>query len=179
MSSGDLTIDGARARYELRMPLYEVAHVPHPETALLDHVRFAGAKLVSSDCRADSARDAYICSAEYEFAAPPDRLEAECTLASITVPNHVHLLRAAMGDKRDQAMFDRILHHRDPALPPAHRGGGRDDRGDRRVHARARRARADPVPRRAGAGRPQPRRTAARWSRCFWPARPRPCCSCR
>jgi hypothetical protein len=107
MSSGDLTVEGARGRYELRMPLYEVAHVPRPETALLEHVRFAGAKLVRSDCRADSARDAYVCTAEYEFAAPPDRIEAECTLASITVPNHVHLLRAEMGGKRDQAMFDR------------------------------------------------------------------------
>ncbi len=107
MSSADLTIEGARGRYELRMPLYEVKDVQHPETALLEHVRFAGAKLVKSDCRADSSRDAYICSAEYEWASPPDPLEAECTLAAVTVPNHVHLLRAAMGDKRDQAMFDR------------------------------------------------------------------------
>jgi hypothetical protein len=107
MSSADLTIEGARGRYELRMPLYEVKDVPHPETALLEHVRFAGAKLVKSDCRPDSARDAYICSAEYEWPAPPERVDAECTLAAVTVPNHVHLLRVAMGDKRDQAMFDR------------------------------------------------------------------------
>jgi hypothetical protein len=107
MSSGDLTIEGARGHYELRLPLYEVAHVPHPETALLEQIRFAGARLVKSDCRADSARDAYICSAEYEFSAPPDRIEAQCTLPSITVPNHVNLLRAEMGGKRDQAMFDR------------------------------------------------------------------------
>jgi hypothetical protein len=107
MSSGDLTVEGARARYELRMPLYEVTHVPHPETELLEHVRFSGAKLVRSECRADSGRDAYICSAEYEFPSPPDRIDVECTLASITVPNHVHLLRAEMGGKRDQAVFDR------------------------------------------------------------------------
>jgi hypothetical protein len=107
MSSGVLTIEGARARYVLRMPLYEVAHVGNPETALLAQVRFAGAKLVRSDCRADSARDAYTCSAEYEFTAPPDRLDAECTLSSITVPNHVHLLRAEMGGRRDQGVFDR------------------------------------------------------------------------
>ena len=30
MSSGDLTVTGARARYELRMPLYEVAHIKDP-----------------------------------------------------------------------------------------------------------------------------------------------------
>jgi hypothetical protein len=107
MSSGDLTIQGVRARFELRMPLYEVAHVPRPETALLENIRFAGARLLSSNCRAESARDAYVCDAEYEFPSPPDRVDAECTLASITVPNHVHLLRVSMGDKRDQAMFDR------------------------------------------------------------------------
>jgi hypothetical protein len=107
MSSGDLTVEGARAKYELRMPLYEVTHVPHPETALLENVRFAGAKLVKSDCHADSGRDAYLCSAEYEFASPPQQIDVECTLASITVPNHVHLLRAEMGGKRDQAVFDR------------------------------------------------------------------------
>ena len=106
MSSGDLTIQGTHARYELRMPLYEIAHVPHPETALLEHVRFAGAKLVTSSCHADTAHDAYLCNAEYVFATPPDRLDAECTLASITVPNHVHLLRAEMDGKRDQGMFD-------------------------------------------------------------------------
>jgi HupE/UreJ protein len=106
MSSGDLTIDGARGHYELRMPLYEVTHVAKPETALLEHVRFSGARLISSNCRAESGRDAYICDAEYDFGSPPDRVDAECTLASITVPNHVHLLRVTMGGKRDQAMFD-------------------------------------------------------------------------
>jgi hypothetical protein len=106
MSSGDLKVDGARAHYELRMPLYEVAHVQNPERALLDHVRFAGARLVSSECHKDPARDAYLCSADYEFGAPPDRVDVECTLAAITVPNHVHLLRAEMGGKRDEAVFD-------------------------------------------------------------------------
>jgi hypothetical protein len=106
MSSGDLTIQGARARYELRMPLYEIGHVPHPETALLEHVRFAGAKLVSRNCAEDKARDLYVCEAEYDFGTPPDRVDVECTLAAITVPNHVHMLRAELGDKHDQGLFD-------------------------------------------------------------------------
>jgi hypothetical protein len=106
MSSGDLTVEGARAHYELRMPLYEMAHVQNPEHTLLEHVRFAGARQVRSNCRKDEARDAYLCSADYEFAAPVDRVEVECTLAAITVPNHVHLLRAQMGGKRDEAVFD-------------------------------------------------------------------------
>jgi hypothetical protein len=110
MSSGDLAIDAARAHYELRMPLYEVAHVPNPERTLLEHIRFAGARLVRSECRADTARDTYICAADYEFAAPVDRLDVECTFTAVTVPNHVHLLRASLGEKpgekRDEAIFD-------------------------------------------------------------------------
>ena len=106
MSSGDLTIQGTHAKYELRMPLYEIAHTAHPETALLEHVRFSGARLTKSACHAESSREAYICDAEYEFTTPPDRVDAECTLASITVPSHVHFLRAEMGGKQDQGMFD-------------------------------------------------------------------------
>jgi hypothetical protein len=110
MSSGDLAIDGARAHYELRMPLYEVAHVSNPERTLLEHIRFSGARLMRSQCGADPARGTYVCDADYEFAAPVDRLDVECTLAAITVPNHVHLLRASLreksGDKRDEAVFD-------------------------------------------------------------------------
>ena len=110
MSSGDLAILGARAHYELRMPLYEVAHVPNPERTLLEHIRFAGARMARSECGADAARDAYICVADYEFAAPVDRLDVECTFTAITVPNHVHLLRASLGEKpgekRDEAIFD-------------------------------------------------------------------------
>ena len=106
MSSGDLAIDGARAHYELRLPLYEVAHVSNPERTLLQHIRFSGARLVHSQCGADPARGTYICDADYEFAAPVDRLDVECTLAAVIVPNHVHLLRVSLGDKRDEAVFD-------------------------------------------------------------------------
>src|SRR3954452_4572671 len=106
MSSGDLTVTGARAHYELRMPLYETAHVKNPERVLLEHIRFNGAQLAHSECHADPARDAYLCAADYEFRAPVDRVSVECTFAAITVPNHVHLLRAEMGGKRDEAIFD-------------------------------------------------------------------------
>jgi hypothetical protein len=106
MSSGDLTVAGAGAHYELRMPLYEIVHVQNPERVLLEHVRFEGARMAHSDCRTDKVRDAYVCSADYEFPAPVDKVAVECTLASVTVPNHVHLLRAVMGGKRDEAIFD-------------------------------------------------------------------------
>ena len=106
MSSGDLAILGARAHYELRMPLYEVAHVANPERTLLQHIRFSGARLLNSDCRADPASNAYLCAADYQFAAPVDRVDVECTFTAVTVPNHVHLLRASLGEKRDEAIFD-------------------------------------------------------------------------
>ena len=106
MSSGDLTVNGSRAHYELRMPLYEITHVINPERTLLEHIKFTGARMTSHECHSDIAHDAYLCTADYEFPAPVDRIDAECTFPSITVPNHVHLLRAEMRGKHDQAVFD-------------------------------------------------------------------------
>lgn len=105
-SSGDLTIDGVRAHYELRMPLYEISHVASPERTLLSHVRFSGAQLLNARCAANPESGFYVCEADYQFAAPVETVGVECTLAAATVPNHVHLLRAAMDGKRDQALFD-------------------------------------------------------------------------
>ena len=110
MSTGDLTIDGARARYELRMPLYEMSHVANADQVLLDHIRLSSggdpAKLVQKSCRADQSQATYLCTADYEFPQPVDRLDVECTFHAVTVPNHVHLLRAANAGRRDQALFD-------------------------------------------------------------------------
>jgi hypothetical protein len=106
MSTGELRVDGPTATFELRIPMYEVAHVTHPETELLAHVRFAGARLTHSSCQEEDG--AYTCRGEYEFLRlPPDTLEVECTLYQITVPNHVHLLTAMNGPNTDQEVFDR------------------------------------------------------------------------
>ena len=108
MSTGELHVDGPLATFELHMPLYEITHVAHPETELLQHVRFAGARLRHASCAADRSTDAYVCRGEYEFSRlPPDVLEVECTLFQVTVPNHVHLLTAARGPDTDQQVFDR------------------------------------------------------------------------
>jgi hypothetical protein len=104
MSTGELRVDGTSAVYELRMPMYEVAHVTNPETALIDHVHFDGARLVSSVCHQED--DTYVCIANYEFPKTLDRVNVDCTLYQITVPNHVHLLRAIQGPNSDQAVFD-------------------------------------------------------------------------
>src|SRR6202166_4959946 len=108
MSTGELKVAGNRAHYELFMPMYEVAHVNDPGKTLLQHIRFksAGAwgKGSNESCRVDQGT--YICVADFDFPAPVEEVEAECTFASVTVPNHVHLLHAYLGDKVDQAVFD-------------------------------------------------------------------------
>ncbi|MGH9672227.1 MAG: hypothetical protein ACRD44_03520, partial [Bryobacteraceae bacterium] len=110
MSTGDATIEGNSLRFELRMPLYEVAHVRDPERALLAALTFTSrgvdGKLVRSACRQESPQGSYFCEAVYEFPDPVERLRLASRLHSITVPNHVHLLRASRGSANDQAVID-------------------------------------------------------------------------
>jgi hypothetical protein len=116
MSSGDLTVTGARGHYQLRMPLYEVGHIKDPENSIFRSIHFSSglreARLLDRGCHTDQAAGVYLCTADYEFAAPPDHIDVACAFAQITVPNHVHLLRAALSDgtgggaKQDQAVFD-------------------------------------------------------------------------
>ncbi|HUI77372.1 MAG TPA: HupE/UreJ family protein [Bryobacteraceae bacterium] len=111
MSSGDLSVEGRRAHYELRMPQYEVAHIKDPNRSIFENIHFSSggheARLLSKGCVSDgTANGTYSCTAEYEFAAPPDSIDVQCAFHSITVPNHVHLLHAEMGGKQDQAIFD-------------------------------------------------------------------------
>ncbi len=108
MSTGELKVEGNRAHYELRMPAYEAAHVQNPQRSLLEHIQFtsAGKRGRESAATCSDQQGTYICTADYEFPAAIDSLKIDCTFASITVPNHVHMLRAYRGDKVDQAVFD-------------------------------------------------------------------------
>lgn len=110
ISTGDITIQGSRGSYEFRMPLYEIAHVEKPERALRSAIRFFAwgneAKQTNFECRNDAGENALICRAEYEFVRAVEILEARSAYHSITVPNHVHLLRASMDGKTDQAVLD-------------------------------------------------------------------------
>ena len=108
MSTGELRVEGNRAHYELRMPAYEAAHVQSPQRALLEHIQFtsAGTRGRESAATCGDQQGTYLCTADYEFPGTIDELRIDCTFASITVPNHVHMLRAFRGDKIDQAVFD-------------------------------------------------------------------------
>jgi len=120
MSNGELHVNGRTATYELRIPMYEVANVAHPETALLDHVKFEGARRTSSRCQEQDGT--YVCHATYEFAAPvPDKIEVECTLFQVTVPNHVHLLYAVQGPNSDQEVFDQSFRQAEVRFHPPSR----------------------------------------------------------
>lgn len=116
MSTGEARIDGPLMTFELRMPLYEMQHTPNPERAFLDHVRFRGAHRVWAECRQEE--DAYVCRSRYEFPVPFDTLEVECLLPDVTVPNHIHLLRAVKGEFSDQAVFDRSFRRAELRFRP-------------------------------------------------------------
>jgi hypothetical protein len=105
MSTGELRMDGPTAVFELRIPMYEVAQLAHPETELLAQFHFGDGYLARSGCHQEEG--SYVCRGEYEFPSlHPDALEVRCTLYQVTVPNHVHLLTAIQGSNVDQEVFD-------------------------------------------------------------------------
>lgn len=106
MSTGELRVDGPTAVYELRMPMYEVAHMANPES-LIDHIRFGDAQRTSAKCHQEDAT--YVCVAHYEFPGLIDRLNVECTFYQVTVPNHVHLLNATLSNPNQTPYADEVV----------------------------------------------------------------------
>ncbi len=110
MSSGELVVEGKSASFELRMPLYEIVHLEEPERSLLENFRLfqEGREAPSREgsCRANADEGVYRCEAAFEFPQPIEQLEVHCTFAAVTVPNHVHVLRATREDVTEQAVFD-------------------------------------------------------------------------
>ncbi len=108
MSTAELKLEGSKGIYELRMPAYEVTHVQKPEQTLFEHVQFSNggmaAKPTEKTCRREGLT--FICGAVYDFGKPVETVDVTCTFARITVPNHVHVLKAYLGPKTDQAVFD-------------------------------------------------------------------------
>ena len=122
MSSGELEVVNNRAVYELRMPLYEITHLEEPERTLLENIRLTSvsgeARRLKGSCKADAASGWYRCRSVFEFAGPIEQLDVECNFAAVTVPNHVHLLRATRGDVTKQAVFDFSFTHRTIRFTP-------------------------------------------------------------
>jgi hypothetical protein len=122
MSSGEIRVEGARGRYEFRVPLYEVAHVTDPERTLLEAIQFSSAgqpaRRTEAKCQRDANENALVCVAMYEFAGPVDVLHAVSSFHKATVPNHVHLLRAVKGDVTDQAVLDLSFPQADIRFQP-------------------------------------------------------------
>lgn len=110
MSNGELHVVGSRATYEISMPLYEITHLKEPESTLLESIRLTSQsrepRRLNESCVVDSASEWYQCHSVFEFTAPIEQLEVECSFAAVTVPNHVHLLRATKGDVTKQVVFD-------------------------------------------------------------------------
>jgi hypothetical protein len=120
MSTGEATLKGSQLDYELRMPMYEVAHISDPEPALFANIHFYGggdeARLVKQSCRENEGN--LVCQGTYLFPTDVDHFQVKCTFAAITVPNHVHLLRAVNGTLNDQAAFDASFTNADMRFRP-------------------------------------------------------------
>ncbi|MCP5119513.1 MAG: HupE/UreJ family protein, partial [bacterium] len=110
ISTGELVVEEATARYELRMPLFETDYMEAPEQELFEQFRLssggAAGELVERRCREDLDAGAFVCNAEYRFPAPVEVVTVNCSYHVVTVPNHVHILRARRGEYTDQAVFD-------------------------------------------------------------------------
>jgi hypothetical protein len=121
MSSGFVNVSGNKVEYLLRMPAYEMQQGVNPVT-LFDHIRFTSgfetAQRLDGECHPDPSAATLICAANYRFSAPVDKLGVEATFYEITVPNHIHLLRAERDGHFDQAVLDSTLSSATLAFRP-------------------------------------------------------------
>lgn len=106
ISSGEARLEGSKLFYELRMPLFEISHLKQPGRDLPPQIEFAGARRLKFDCHAEPAENVYVCNAEYVYDEAPEVLKIRSTLHRVTVPNHVHMIRARRGENTDQAVLE-------------------------------------------------------------------------
>lgn len=110
ISTAELRVEGSTGQYKLQMPLYETETMDDPQSTIFEHLRFSssGQEGQAEDvrCREQPEDDQYVCEATIEFPIEVEQIEVECRLYQVTVPNHVHILRAFRGEVADQAIFD-------------------------------------------------------------------------
>ncbi len=123
MSTGELRIEGSRATYELRLPLYEAAHIRDPARQLFESISFSAgdrdARILERSCREESSDSSYRCRALYEFDRNPAALKVRSKLTAILVPNHIHVLKATKDGVSDQAVLDLAFPNADLTFQPA------------------------------------------------------------
>ena len=105
-SSGDLVVEGSSGTLTVRMPTYEAADIETPGEAVLNAFSIDGAEMTIVGCEDDTDAGMSVCRADLAFGDEPDQVTVECNLPSITVPNHVHILRISKGDTAEQKVFD-------------------------------------------------------------------------
>ncbi len=110
MSNGELRLEGLEAHLKLDIPDYEVEQQQDPQAAVLGAFKLsvAGRPLerTSGSCQDHPERGSYLCEATYELPSETEQVEVECDLPDVTVPNHVHVLRAIGEGVADQKVFD-------------------------------------------------------------------------
>jgi predicted PurR-regulated permease PerM len=108
VSTSTATLEGQSLSIALRIPKYEAEHTT--PAAIGSAMRFNNAKLTHFDC--NPVDQELLCKLAYTFATPPGELiEANVTLARVTVPNHVHIMRFLRGATTRQAVFDRTFEN--------------------------------------------------------------------
>ncbi len=106
VSTSEGKLDATILSLNVRLPRYEVEHLP--QAGLAAAFRFAGAELKSSQCK--PVENELFCELSYNSPqTASEKLEAHVTLARITVPNHVHIMKLTRGAVTRQAVFDRTF----------------------------------------------------------------------
>jgi len=136
MSTGDSQDEDRRAHYELRMPLYEMAHRRGLRAgSFRSHSLFERRRRCPADqekLHCGPGQGSTSAPPDYEFPPPSTRWMWNALFTPVTVSNHVHLLRVVNGDRRDQALFD-FSFPKPLSVPPANAHGDRCH-GIRRWH---------------------------------------------
>ncbi len=106
VSTSDGVVEDRTMRLTMRIPLYEVERLPQEK--LVAAIQIEGAKLTAADCQ--PVETDLSCQLVYEFPTiPAERLAATVTLARVTVPNHVHIMKLTRNGVTRQAIFDRTF----------------------------------------------------------------------
>lgn len=86
-STSELKVEDGLSRLTIRMPMFELEHLPQGGRQLANYFSIAGTSPVSQSCATE--RDSWVCKAT--FLATPGAIE--CRLAEATVANHVHSMK--------------------------------------------------------------------------------------